>query len=266
MTEFLTVALRAAKAGGEILLGMREHVVAREKGPRDLVSEADLLSQKCIRDILLTAFPDHDFLGEEDGPEAASILDSEYCWIVDPLDGTTNYLHQLQTFAVSIALEHRGKLVCGVVYDPVANECFAAARGQGATLNDKPLRTSRCTRLSDALVAASFSPLVDRDSIEIRRFIEALVACQGVRRLGSAALNLAYVAAGRLDAYWATAVKVWDVAAGVIIIEEAGGSVSNISGAPLDHRYPELAASATAELQSQVIELMQRANPSVASG
>jgi len=256
MDDFLQVCERAARAGGEVLLRQRDLIVGREKGPRDLVSDADLASQRRIREILFAEFPDHDFLGEEDDPESPPSADSEYRWVVDPLDGTTNYVHGLQNFAVSIALEHAGDVIVGVVFDPVSNECFLARKGEGAWLNGRPLRASRCTAAGSALVAASFSSVVPRNSPEITRFLEALFACQGIRRLGSAALNLCYVAAGRLDAYWATSVKIWDIAAGVLLVRESGGVVSNIEGSPLDLRRPELLAAATDPLRRELVGIL----------
>lgn len=254
--NFLDVAKRAAARGGEILLEYQPRIASREKGPRDLVTDADLASQKAIREILLGAFPDHGFLGEEDDPAAPANAETEYRWIVDPLDGTTNYVHGLPAFAVSIALERHGEIVAGVVYDPLLNEYFTAENGRGARLGDRPLRASQCSSAECALVAASFSPLVRRDSEEVVRFIEALERCQGVRRLGSAALNLAYVAAGRLDAYWATSVKTWDVAAGVLLVQEAGGIVTSIAGGALNLAKPELLAASTPSLHAELLRVL----------
>jgi myo-inositol-1(or 4)-monophosphatase len=256
MTGILELCERAARAGGKILLDYQDRVVGREKGPRDLVSEADLASQQTIRAILHAEYPDYDFLGEEDDPTAKPGKNSAYRWIVDPLDGTLNYLHHLQTFAVVVALEHAGEIVAGVVFDPVLNECYTAEKGRGAWLNGSPLRTSQCQQAELALVAASFPPVVEPGSYEVTRFLEALYCCQGIRRLGSAALNLAYVAAGRLDAYWATSVKIWDVAAGVLIVREAGGVVTHIEGGALDIRTPELLAAASLPLNQQLVKVL----------
>lgn len=256
MPEFLEVAERAARAGGEVLLDYQDKFTGREKGPRDLVTEADLASQRRIREILLGEFPDHDFLGEEDDPQTPPAAGREYRWVVDPLDGTTNYVHRLPNYAVSIGLQRGSEILAGLVFDPIANECFAAAKGQGATLNGKRLSTSSCQNAGSALVAASFSALVERDSLEIRRFIEGLLACQGVRRLGSAALNLCYVAAGRLDAYWATSVKLWDVAAGVLMVCEAGGFVTHVAGGPLDLLKPELLAASSEPLNREMLRIL----------
>jgi myo-inositol-1(or 4)-monophosphatase len=259
--DFASVSNAAALAGGKLLMDMWHKVEGKEKGPRDLVSEADLASQQAIRHILLDAFPTHNFIGEEDtaAAQAAAITTTaEYTWVVDPLDGTTNYLHKLPTFSVSIALMHKGEILCGTVYDPVAKECFHAIRGGGAWVNNTPIRTSGCQHAHQALVAASFSPFVKRDSREVTRFVEALVSCQAVRRLGSAALNLSYVAAGRLDAYWATAVKLWDVAAGMLLVQEAGGIVAPLGNPTINLLKPEFVATATPQLMPELLEILER--------
>src|SRR5688572_1007548 len=205
MAEYLDVCLEAAHVAGEILRQWQGRFQTKEKGPKDLVTEADLAAQEAIRGILLTAFPDHDFLGEEDAADRKSKglapipqRRSDFRWIVDPLDGTTNYVHGLPGFAVSIALPQADNIILGVIYDPLSQDTFVALRGQPPTLNGQPLATSGCTQADQALISVSFSPHVTRDSPEIARFIEAVLACQSVRRMGSAALNLAYVAAGRL--------------------------------------------------------------------
>lgn len=249
---------RAAQAAGETLLGWRDRVQASEKGPRDLVTEADLASQQLIRRMLLDAYPDHGFLGEEHQPELAP-GEHEFQWIVDPLDGTTNYVHGLPQFAVSVALEHRGEVLVGTVYDPVARECFTAVRGQGAFLNGTPLRTSGTKDLSQALVAVSFAAAVQRDALEVHQFLEVLPMCRAVRRLGCSSLNLAYLAAGRFDAYWALSTKVWDIAAGVLLVREAGGTVTGIDGGALDVHQGHFAAAATPELHAALLVLLETA-------
>jgi len=262
MVEFGEVCERAARAGGHVLLNYRSRFRVREKAPRDLVTDADLASQRAIRDIVLGMFPDHDFLGEEDDPTAtrsgrAVAADGRPRWIVDPLDGTANYVHGLQGFAVSIAVEQQGQLLAGTVFDPVSGECFTARVGQGAWLNGRPLAVSNCVDPGQAMVAASFSPDVTRDSVEIRRFVEILVACQSVRRLGSCALNLSYVAAGRLDAYWTTSVKTWDVAAGALLVAEAGGLTTNLDGGRLDLERPEFLSAGTAQLHADLLGILR---------
>lgn len=229
----------------------------REKGPSDLVTQADWASQEAIRDVLMSAFPQHGFVSEE--AEGELDLTTEFCWVVDPLDGTTNYVHQLPHYAVSIALVQRGQPIVAVVFDPVHEECFTGVRGQGACLNGKAIHTSAVRDLSQALVAASFAAKVEAQSKEIDQFVAALLHCQAVRRTGSAALNLCYVAAGRLDAFWALSTKAWDVAAGVLLVEEAGGVVSRLDGGPLDLKMPHPVATATPELHEPFRKLLQSA-------
>ena len=261
MQEFSEVCETAARAGGQILLDWQGRFKVQQKAPKDLVTEADLESQRVIREILLQAFPEHDFLGEEDwandqADHAAPNATNGFRWIVDPLDGTTNYVHQLHGFSVSVALEHDGELLVAAVFDPISGECFTAARGGGAFLNGDPIAVSDCKEMPQALIASSFSARVNRESPEVVRFIEVLLACQALRRLGSAALNLSYLAAGRLDAYWATSVKSWDVAAGVLLVREAGGIVSSLDGGPLDLDHPRFASAATADLHGQLLETL----------
>jgi len=249
-------------------LDWKDRFEPREKGPKDLVTQADVEAQEAIRGCVLKAFPDHDFLSEEDAADRKArgippIPDrlSDFRWIVDPLDGTTNYVHSLPGYAVSIALQRGNHLELGVVYDPLAHECFVAERGQGATLNGQRLTTTGCDQLHQALVALSFSPHVTRDSPEITRFVEILLTAQSVRRMGSAALDLCYVAAGRLDAYVATSVSIWDVAAGVLIAQEAQGAVSGLTGGPLNLDRPELIAAASRPLLDQLADIASRAKP-----
>ncbi|MBP85246.1 MAG: inositol monophosphatase [Planctomycetaceae bacterium] len=259
MPDYLTICEAAARAGGRELLEWLGRIHPREKAPKDLVTEADLASQRKIRDITLEAFPDHAFLGEEDDPQLLHHpSDAEYRWIVDPLDGTTNFVHQMPAFSVSVALEHKGEIIVGVIFDPIAEECFSATQHGGTHLNGRAIRASCCTSLREALVAASFSAGVDRESEEIKRFLEVLVECQALRRLGSAALNLAYLACGRLDGYWATSVKTWDVAAGILMAREAGALMTNLDGGPVDLASPRFIGAATAELHGELSSSLAR--------
>jgi len=263
MSEYIKICEDAARAGGEVLLEWQGRIHAKEKGPRDLVTEADVASQVAIREVLLGAFPSHEFVGEEDCTDEAKLIStagsekSGYRWIVDPLDGTTNYVHQFPSFAVSIALEHDGEIVVGAVYDPVLDHCYLAEAGKGASLNGNRLKVSSCKDLGQSLLAVSFSANVTRGSKEIDRFIEILQCCRALRRLGSCALNLCYLAAGQLDGYFATSVKSWDVAAGVLIVNESGGTVTNIDGGPFDLRNPKFAAAATDSLQKQLVSVLK---------
>ncbi len=263
MPDFLTVCEQAARAGGAILQDWISRITIQQKGPKDLVTDADFASQQAIRRIVLAAFPEHQFLGEEydsdSQPASLESAEGAFRWIVDPLDGTLNYVRGMPSYAVSVALERNGELLAGVVFDPMLDECFKAAPGRGAVLNEKPIHTTSCVSLSEALVAISLAANVTRESREVSRFLEALYASQSIRRTGSAALNLCYVGAGRLDAYFASAPQPWDVAAGVLIAREAGAVITSIAGTAFDLRRPELAAGATAQLHAELIQALSRA-------
>jgi myo-inositol-1(or 4)-monophosphatase len=174
------------------------------------------------------------------------------CWLVDPLDGTTNFMHQLPSYCVSVALAMQGRVVVGVVIDPLLEFTFFATAGGGAWWNGQPIRASRCRRLSDALVAASLPPGVQRDDPALAQFVEVLLQAQALRRLGSCAMNLSYVASGRLDAYWATRVRPWDVAAGSLLVAEAGGTIRHIDGGDFDIADPRFVAAASPELVDEL--------------
>lgn len=223
----LTVALDAAREAGEVLLAARRQPLEiREKGRRaDLVTNADRAAEECIQRHVLGKFPQAAFLAEEGG---ARVGTSGERWIVDPLDGTTNYAHDYPLFCVSIAYERDGELLAGVVYAPVMAECFAAERGAGATRNGEPIRVSSIPRLGDALTCTGFHPAdFERNA---RHFGAVSRRAQAVRRDGSAALDLAYVACGRFDGFWEFDLSPWDVAAGTLLVQEAGGSVSQCDG------------------------------------
>ena len=258
------VGIEAAQAAGKILCDMLETATVREKAPKDLVTDADLAAQQCIESRILAAFPSHQFLGEEcSQPNVIQTMASnvEWLWVVDPLDGTVNYVHRMPNFAVSIALMHRGQTVLGIVLDPTAEELYVAILGQGATVNGRKLQSSPCTRLDSALIAASFPPQVQKDSKEISQFVDILIHSQSIRRLGSAALNLCYVAQGRLDAYWAGFLKVWDVAAGALIATEAGAILSRHDGKPHDPWGGELVVAGSKQLHSELSGRLQAAEP-----
>lgn len=235
MHPMLNTAVKAARRAGNIInrasMDLDRLTVAR-KGPRDLVTEVDTAAESAIIEILQTAYPDHAILAEETGERGRSGgAVPEYQWIIDPLDGTTNFVHGFPDYAVSIALAHRGVLTQAVVYDPTRNELFTASRGGGAFLNDRRIRVSRRLRMTEALIGASFR---SADDTEVERwsrlFSEMSVSCAGTRRLGSAVLDLAWTAAGRLDACYGANLKPWDVAAGSLLVLEAGGLVGDFSG------------------------------------
>jgi len=267
LSKFLQAAEEAARAGGRVLIDLQGRIRPRRKGRNDLVTEADITSQQAIRSILLERFPDHDFLGEEtdDAPERLASLgagrrsDHRFRWIVDPLDGTTNYVHSLPHYAVSVALERAGEILVGVVYDPTSDECYRAVAGRGAELNGGRLEASDCRCASEALMAVSFAPHVPCGSPEVARFLAMLHASQSIRRLGSACLNLCFVAAGRLDGYIAASLKPWDVAAGMLIVREAGGCLTGLGGQPLDLSSPHLTCAATPELHAELLAILSQA-------
>jgi myo-inositol-1(or 4)-monophosphatase len=239
----LTVAQDAARKAADILESWRARFSVREKGRADLVTEADVASQLAVREHLLGRFPDHNFLGEEGDRRPNRGSGGPPTWIVDPLDGTTNYVHDCPQYCVSIGLEVNGKLVVGVVYDPRQGEMFAGAQGLGATLNGNPLRTSPITDLEGALLATGFPADLRGHEQQLDWFRYFSMRCQSIRRTGSTALNLAYVAAGRFDGYWAFDNHPWDVAGGVVLIREAGGMVTGLDGGTYDHHAGPCLAS-----------------------
>jgi myo-inositol-1(or 4)-monophosphatase len=227
----LEIAIEAAHQAGQILLedfgGSKE---IRFKGLRDIVTEADLAAQARAIEVIRSRYPDHDILGEESGQMPGGV--SDYCWIVDPLDGTTNYSRGYPCFSVSIALSYRGEVVLGVVYDPLRDQLFRTQRGQSAYLNDEIIRVSAVDRLIDALVGLDWARKQDLRSKMGRLVAEVAPEVGTLRNTGSAALGLCSVAAGWTDAYFHLSLKPWDTAAASVIIQEAGGAVSDIAGLP----------------------------------
>jgi myo-inositol-1(or 4)-monophosphatase len=231
----LNVAIKAARAAGAIINRAALDVDLLKisvKGPNDFVSEVDRAAEAAVIETLLQAYPDHGILAEESGNTHGNRR-SEYQWIIDPLDGTTNFLHGLPIYAVSIGLAHRNVVQQGVVYDPARNDLFFASRGRGAFLNDRRLRVSKRTALADALIGTGF-PFRRGDNFDryIQMMQSVMQRCAGVRRPGAAALDLCYVAAGWYDGFFETGLNPWDVAAGSLIITEAGGLIGNFTGEP----------------------------------
>ncbi|HJS06939.1 MAG TPA: inositol monophosphatase family protein [Pirellulales bacterium] len=252
--DFLEVCEKSARAGAKALMAWQGRFKVREKGPADLVTEADLASQEAVRATILGVFPEHDFLAEEDaGPVARK---SDYQWIVDPLDGTTNYVHGVPQYAVSVALVHAENVLVGTVYDPSTEECFTAARGEGAWLNGERIAASTTTDIGQALLAVSFPARVEIGSRPMVDFENVVVRCRAIRRSGSAALNLCYVACGRYDAYFARETKAWDVAAGVLLISEAGGTITALDGQPFSLERPTFIAAGSAGLHATLFDLV----------
>ena len=256
--SLLATAIAAAEAGGRELIHWQGKFETREKARADLVTDADLAAQRAVAEIVQRDFPDHAFLGEEDSLSLVELLDEPVCWVVDPLDGTTNYVHGFPAFVVSVAVVVEGCVVAGVLLDPVRNRTFAAMRGGGATCNGEPLKVSETTDLSQALVAMSLPAEVQKDSPELADFVEIVGQCHGVRRTGSSAMNLACVTEGVLDSYWARRINAWDIAAGVLLVEEAGGVITAADGGELNLAKPTVLASANRRLHDQMLEVLNR--------
>jgi myo-inositol-1(or 4)-monophosphatase len=229
----LNTAVKAARTAGSIINRASldlERLQVNTKAPNDFVTEVDHAAETAIIDTLLSAYPGHGILAEESG-SARGARDSEYVWIIDPLDGTTNFIHGLPTYAVSIGLAYRNQIQQAVVYDPARNDLFFASKGRGAFLNDKRLRVSKRTRMADALIGTGFPFRKGDDLSQYLRILETVMkSCAGVRRPGAAALDLCYVAAGWYDGFFETGLSPWDVAAGSLIVTEAGGLVGNFTG------------------------------------
>lgn len=253
--EFLRTAQEAARIGGQVLEEWGSKFTSREKSPANLVTEADLASEKAIFEFLHERYPDHRFLGEEGLSREEG--DSPYRWVIDPLDGTSNYVHRFPYYAVSVGLERGEELIAGAVYDPNRDEMFAAAAGQGATLNGEPIAVSETEELSRAMCMASLPVKGDRNDPAVRRFLQILEAAQTVQRTGSAALNLCAVACGRIDAFWSTNLHPWDMAAGVLLVREAGGKVTGTCGDEFTIHRPDLLATNGSALHESVTAQFQ---------
>jgi myo-inositol-1(or 4)-monophosphatase len=256
MNDLLTTCETAARAGAQELLAWRGRFEIREKAPADLVTDADVASQMAIRSVVATKYPDHLFLGEENTTKLDAIEADEYVWLVDPLDGTTNYVHGYPCYAVSVAVARARELLAGVVYDPIKDECFAAELGRGARCNGAEIHVSKTDAVGDALLAVSLPARVKADSPDLADFVRVVQVCQAIRRSGSAALNLAYVACGRLDGFWATHIHPWDVAAGVLLVHEAGGVVTGRDGGEFDLWNPHFTAAAGAALHQDLLNVL----------
>jgi myo-inositol-1(or 4)-monophosphatase len=234
MHPMLGIAVRAARRAGAIINRAARDVellaVARKRH-NDFVTEVDKSAEAAIIEILHRAYPDHAILAEESGARAGAAGESEYTWIIDPLDGTTNFIHGFPQYAVSIGLKHKGVLAQGVIYDPTKNELFTATRGRGAYLNERRIRVSKRIQLGEALIGTGF-PFRDLEGLDeyLSMFREITTRTAGIRRAGAAALDIAYVAAGRLDGFWEMGLSPWDMAAGALMVQEAGGLVGDFRG------------------------------------
>lgn len=269
LDHLLEVAMAAAAAAAAELERWRTAFSVREKGRADLVTDADHAAQEAVRRTLLTAFPHHRFLGEEDAvgltPEQTRPSpDAPPTWVVDPLDGTSNYVHDVPAYCVSIGLWHAGQAWVGVIHDPRLREVFTAVRGRGAFCNGQPLRVSTTAALRDSLLSTGFPADYRRQLHNLAAWKHLSAHAQTLRRTGSTALNLAYVAAGRHDGYWAFDNFAWDVLAGALLVLEAGGTVTTVAGEPFDPFRPDIVATngrIHQELLRRLAELPQQAAP-----
>jgi len=235
MHPILNIAVKAARRAATVInraANQLDQLTVESKSPNDFVTEIDRAAEKAIIEVLQDAYPGHGILAEESGElGAANGADSEFVWIIDPIDGTTNFIHGFPQYAISLALTKNGVLEHGLVFDPNRNELFTASRGAGAYLNDRRIRVSRRLRLNEALIGTGF-PFRTFDNVDayLAMFRELTQKTAGIRRPGAASLDLAYVAAGRLDGFWEMGLAPWDMAAGVLMIQEAGGLVSDFAG------------------------------------
>jgi myo-inositol-1(or 4)-monophosphatase len=231
MHGMVNIAVRAARRAGELMIRQLNHLEAleiTEKNHNEYVTEVDYLAEEAIVEVIHDHYPEHAILAEERGQQG----NNEFQWIIDPLDGTTNFIHGFPVFAVSIAVTHNGQLEHGVVYDPLRQEIFTASRGQGAQLDGRKIRVSRHNSMRHSLIATGFPYRANKEHLDdyLAMLKSVITASSGIRRPGSAALDLCYVAAGRVDGFWELGLKIWDIAAGALMIKEAGGRISDFHG------------------------------------
>ena len=252
MPSYLETSVEIAREAGALLAKYFERRVPFElKGEYDLVTEADRASEQLVVERLRSHFPSHSIVAEEGGGHTGK---SEYCWYVDPLDGTTNFAHGFPMYNVTMALEQSGELIAGVIFDPERNEMFTAERGSGAYLNNRRIRVSKVSQLENTLLATGFPSQKRHQNVNVHFYYQLAMVTHGVRRAGSAALDLAYVASGRLDGFWEFGLKPWDMAAGTLVITEAGGKCSDMSGGPAALRGPHLLAD-NGLVHQQILDL-----------
>ena len=256
----LNIAIKAARAAGALINRASldiEKLQVQTKSTNDFVTEVDQAAERVIIETILQAYPGHGILAEESG-RTKGAKDSEFVWIIDPLDGTTNFIHGFPVYSVSIALAHRGVVQQAVVYDPARNDLFVASRGRGAYLNERRLRVSKRTRLAECLIGTGF-PFRQGDNFKryMRMFEELMPLCAGLRRPGSAALDLCYVAAGWYDGFFETGLNPWDIAAGSLMITEAGGLVGNFTG-EADFLHQREIVAGNPKIYAQLVQLLER--------
>lgn len=253
----LQTAIDAATEAGKYLRksGGKELTVEQKSSSIDPVTQIDKETEKIIVDIIKRTYPGHGILGEEGGKSDDV---SEYRWIIDPLDGTVNYTHGLPIYCVSIGVEHNGTLVAGVVYDPNNDELYTAERGGGAFLNDKRIHVSGTEKLIESILITGFPyDIHDNPDFTIERFSDFLMEAQAIRRLGSAAIDLCFIAAGRGDGFWEAFIKPWDIAAGILLVEEAGGTVTDFTGKPVTADSPRILAT-NGKIHDAMLRVLQK--------
>jgi len=260
LPDYLDAAVEAARRGAAELEGWRSRFKTREKSRADLVTDADTASQRVVKEFLLGRFPDHLFLGEEEAvgkshEDTRPAAGGPPVWVVDPLDGTSNYVHDVPAYCVSIGLWTGGRAVVGVIHDPRMNEVFAAAAGHGAKLNGSPIRVSTVPDLAGGMLSTGFPADVAKQLRNLDAWRAMAAHAQSIRRTGSTALNMAYVAAGRFDGYWAFDNWAWDVMAGACLVTEAGGTLTATDGTPFDPFRPDLAAT-NGRLHAELVRVL----------
>lgn len=254
--QYLETAVEIAREAGALLANYLERRIGFErKGEFDLVTEADRASERLVVERLRTHFPSHQIVAEEGGGHESG---SEYRWFVDPLDGTTNFAHGFPCFNVTLGLERAGEMVAGVIYDPVRQEMFTAERGAGAYLNNHRIKVSGVKTLSDSLASTGFPSRKRHHNVNIHFYYQLAMASHGVRRTGSAAIDLAYVACGRLDFFWEFGLKPWDMAAGVLMVREAGGRTSEMQGGAHSVTGSEHLLADNGALHEEVLAMFER--------
>lgn len=259
MHPMLNTAIKAARRGAAIINRASfdlDRVKVTEKNPNDFVTEVDQAAEQAIIEVLKTAYPDHAILAEESGASANLHDENDNVWIIDPLDGTTNFIHGFPQYCVSIALQQRGQITQAVVYDPTRNDLFTATKGAGAYLNEKRIRVTKRDKIADALIGTGF-PYRATDNIDeyMKMFKIMTQSCSGLRRPGSAALDLAYVACGRLDGFFEKGLQPWDMAAGSLLITESGGIMGTFAGES-DYLYKGDVLAGTPKVFAQMVSLL----------
>ena len=256
--EIKIVAINAAKEAGDYARSRCDNIkeIKHKGGPNDLVTDVDQACEKIVTDMIIDRFPEHSIIAEESGE---TVSGSDFCWVIDPIDGTTNFAHGFPFYCVSIGVLVKGNVAIGVVYDPSNDEMFVAEDGKGTFLNGKAIHVSNVNKVEDALVATGFAYHISGKQTSIPYFINILKEAQAVRRAGSAALDLCYVACGRFDAFWEFGLKPWDTAAGLIIVSEAGGKISCLGGESYNINSETIVAT-NARIHGEMINMLDSAN------